>query len=67
MINFIGLVEALSVLVYSGLVYWIQVSLVEVDEEHNVVAETSKTVGGGHGDDESKDVIDESVKSLKKR
>lgn len=40
-------------------------SLVEVDEEDQVVPETGQAVGGGHGDDEGEDVIDESVEGLR--
>ena len=40
-------------------------SLVEVDKEHHIITETGKTVGCGHGDDEGKDIVDESVKGLK--
>ena len=39
-------------------------SLVQVHEEHHVVPETRQPVGGGHGDDEGKDVVDEGVEGL---
>ena len=39
-------------------------SLVEVDDENNVVSETGQTVGGWHHDNESKHVIDECVERL---
>lgn len=38
--------------------------LVKVDQEHHVISETGQSVGRGHGDDEGKDIINESVKSL---
>ena len=39
-------------------------SLVEVNNENNVVSETGQTVGGWHHDNESKHIIDECVKRL---
>ena len=39
-------------------------SLVEVDDESNVVSETGQTVGGWHHDNESKHIIDECVERL---
>jgi len=39
-------------------------SLVEVDDEDNVVTETRQPVSGRHGDDERKHIVDKSVKCL---
>lgn len=39
-------------------------SLVKVDQEDHVVPEAGQPVGGGHGDDEGKDVVDEGVEGL---
>ena len=44
--------------------YSINVSLVEEDEEHNVVPKAANPVHRRHLDDEGEDVIDESVESL---
>jgi len=39
-------------------------SLVEVDDEDDVVTETRKSVSGWHGDDECKHVVNERVERL---
>jgi hypothetical protein len=39
-------------------------SLVQIDEEHEVVSEAGDPVSGGHGDDEREHVIDERVERL---
>ena len=39
-------------------------SLVEINNEHNVVSETGQTVSGWHHNDESKHIIDECVERL---
>ena len=39
-------------------------SLVQVDQEHHIVPETGQAMGGGHGDDEGEDVINEGVERL---
>ena len=38
--------------------------LVEIDQEDNVVPEACHSVCSGHGDDERKEVVDESVECL---
>ena len=38
--------------------------LVKIDYENDVVPEARDPVSGGHGDDEGKQVVDESVESL---
>ena len=38
--------------------------LVKIDYENDVVPEAGDPVSGGHGDDEGKQVVDESVESL---
>ncbi len=40
--------------------------LVHVDYKNEVVAETGDPMGGGHFDDEGKEVVDEGVESLYK-
>ena len=39
-------------------------SLVEVNEEDDVISETGQSVGGWHGDDEGEHVVDEGIEGL---
>lgn len=47
-----------------SLVHGIQPSLVQVDEEDNVIPEACQSVGGGHRNDKGKNIVDESVESF---
>lgn len=44
--------------------YSVDVSLIEKDEEDDVVPEASKSIHGRHFDDESKDVVDEGIEGF---
>jgi hypothetical protein len=46
------------------MLYPVNVSLVEEDEEDDVVSEASDAVHGGHLDDEGEDVVDERVEGF---
>lgn len=41
-------------------------SLIQIEEENNIISETGKSVSRGHGDDECKNVINESIEGLQK-
>ena len=43
--------------VHSVGVHGVEISLVEIYEEHNIVPEAGDTVGSGHCDDEGKEII----------
>ena len=53
-----------AVLVRALLVDRVEVELVEEDEEDEVVTKARNAVGGGHGDEEGEDVVDERVEEL---
>lgn len=41
-------------------------SLIQIEEENNIISETGKSVSRWHGDDECKNVINESIEGLQK-
>ena len=42
----------------------IEPALVQVDNEHDIISEAGNPVGGGHGDDEREQIVDERVERL---
>ena len=60
----IPLISGESELVHPGLVLLVDVSLVEEDEENDVISEAAESVHGRHLDDECEDVVNEGVESL---
>jgi hypothetical protein len=45
-------------------IHWKLPSLVQVDEEDNIIAETTDASHGGHADNKRKKIVDESVQTL---
>lgn len=60
----IPLISGESEFVHPGLVLLVDVSLVEENEEDDVISEAAKSVHGWHLDDECKDVVNEGVESF---
>ena len=58
------IVTALAELVDTGVVDLVSPSLVDVDEENDIVTQGGKTVQEGHLDGESEEVVDEGVEEL---
>lgn len=58
------LVECLAKFVNSRFVDIVDPTLIQVDEEDDVVAEASETMSRRHSDDEGKNVVDEGVEGL---
>ena len=64
LLAFIQHISGESELVHPGLVLLVDVSLVEENEEDDVISEAAKSVHGRHLDDECEDVVNEGVESL---
>ena len=64
LLAFIQHISGESELVHPGLVFLVDVSLVEENEEDDVISEAAKSVHGRHLDDECEDVVNEGVESL---
>lgn len=58
------LLAGLTKFIHSALAPWIKPLLLELNKEHHIVPETHQLVGGGHDDDEGKDIINEGAEVL---